>query len=87
MEGCQARSLSSLQHDLGVGEVAGRQDGQKALVGFRKVGGRHVDHRVGTANERFTHEARLMTKIEFLMAVSSNHKHCLILPESGCVGG
>ena len=42
-----------VQHDLGVGEVARRENGDEALVGIRNVGCGPVDHGVRTADEGF----------------------------------
>src|SRR5581483_806181 len=45
------------QYDLGVWEITSRKNGDEALGGVWDVRRRHVDHRVGTADERLLHEA------------------------------
>jgi|SRR5579884_14024 len=47
------------QNDLGIREVAGRKDRQEPLLGVRDVSGRHIDHRVGTADERLLDQSHV----------------------------
>lgn len=46
-----------LQHDLGVGEITSRENGDEPFGSVRDVYRRHVDDRVGTTHERLFHEA------------------------------
>src|SRR5262249_52117459 len=83
------------QHDLGVGEETRGKDGQEALVSPRKVGGRHIDHRVGTADERLTDEAHAgvvedpqalpLVRLDDEDAVLHGHTPCCVLRWMRCI--